>query len=115
MSIAPVACAYRHTLPLHRRWFALTKLDGAFLPLYYYFKAQGVQGVWLAWPRPSLEACAILAAFGTFEAALQLLLPGKTVKGPVTPNGNVPIYKVRHRAPAAQPACIAVQCQQINT
>ena len=96
---------------MHCRWFALTKLDGAFLPLYHYFKAQGVQGVWLAWPRPSLEACAILAAFGAFEAALQLLLPGKTVKGPVTPKGNVPIYKVRIRPPGSR-ACIAVKYQQ---
>lgn len=33
-----------------------------------------------------------MASFGVLEAALQLLTPGKTVHGPVTPRGNVPIY-----------------------
>ncbi len=45
------------------------------------------------WPRPSMEAWAIMGAFGALQALLQLALPGKEHKGPVSPKGNVPIYK----------------------
>ena len=56
-------------------------------------KAAGFRGVWNVWPRPSMEAWAILGAFGALQALLQLALPGKEHKGPVSPKGNVPIYK----------------------
>ena len=41
----------------------------------------------------TLEAWKIIGAFAAFELALMRLLPGKTVKGPITPNGNIPEYK----------------------
>ena len=34
-----------------------------------------------------------MGAFGALQAVLQLALPGKEHKGPVSPKGNVPIYK----------------------
>ena len=59
-----------------------------------YAQNEGLQGLWQAWPQPSLEAWTILLAFGSFEALLQRFAPGKTFEGPITPNGNTPVYKV---------------------
>ena len=44
-------------------------------------------------PWPSKEAIAHLLSYATFEALLQLYLPGKKHFGPVTANGNIPEYK----------------------
>ena len=55
---------------------------------------KGWQGCGNAWPRPGPEAVAIVAAFGAVQAMLQLCLPGAVHKGPVSPKGNVPVYKV---------------------
>lgn len=52
----------------------------------------GIPAARAIWPTPSPTAWRIIAAFGALEAALQLLTPGKTVQGPVTPKGNVPVY-----------------------
>ena len=57
---------------------------------------EGLSGLWTAWPRPSLEAWSYVAGHGLLQAALQLGLPGRTHLGPVTPKGNVPVYKVCH-------------------
>ncbi|CAK7323774.1 unnamed protein product [Dovyalis caffra] len=35
----------------------------------------------------------MIACFVAFEAALQLHLPGKRVEGPISPEGNQPVYK----------------------
>lgn len=54
--------------------------------------AGGLPAARAMWPTPSPAAWRIIASFGALEAALQLLTPGKTVQGPVTPRGNIPIY-----------------------
>ena len=64
------------------------------LALWKYYEKLGMRGLWDAMPRPTLDAWTHIAVFGVLEAALQMLLPGKEHKGPVTPNGNVPVYKV---------------------
>lgn len=46
------------------------------------------------WGPAGIEAWCWVGAFGVFQAALQLLVPGTTFKGPVSPKGNVPVYKV---------------------
>jgi 7-dehydrocholesterol reductase len=43
-------------------------------------------------PRPSLTAAAVIAAFVAFEALLLKVLPGREHFGPVTPMGNRPRY-----------------------
>ncbi|KAH0879277.1 hypothetical protein HID58_066671 [Brassica napus] len=53
----------------------------------------GVKGLINIWPRPTAIAWKIIFCYGAFEAALQLLLPGKRVEGPVSPTGNRPVYK----------------------
>ena len=83
----------RKDLCLHR-WFTFTQLDGSVRKFFQYAQSEGLHGLWQAWPQPSLEAWLILLAFGSFEAALQRYVPGKRFEGPITPNGNTPVYKV---------------------
>ena len=44
-------------------------------------------------PWPTKDAIVHLLSYATFEALLQLYLPGKKHFGPVTANGNIPEYK----------------------
>lgn len=45
------------------------------------------------WGPAGAEAWCWVGAFGVFQAILQLLVPGSTFRGPVSPKGNVPVYK----------------------
>jgi 7-dehydrocholesterol reductase len=45
-------------------------------------------------PWPSLAAAKIIAAWAAVQLVLLLVLPGKTLLGPVTPMGNRPRYKL---------------------
>ncbi|EIE25799.1 sterol delta-7 reductase DWF5 [Coccomyxa subellipsoidea C-169] len=74
-------------------WFTLTHLDGSLVELVQFAQKAGFQGVRASWPWPSQEAWAIIASFGGLQAFLQLALPGAVHKGPVSPKGNVPVYK----------------------
>ena len=76
------------------RWFTFTQLDGSVRKFAEFAQSEGLAGLWKAWPQASLEAWLILLAFGTFEAVLQRYVPGKRFEGPVTPNGNTPVYTV---------------------
>ena len=78
----------------HRRCVIFTKLDGSLMAFYRFVQLEGLSGLWAAWPRPSLEAWSYVAGHGLLQAALQLWLPGRRHLGPVTPKGNVPVYKV---------------------
>lgn len=68
--------------------------DGSVTQTWEYLKEQGFQGFIAIWPRPTAVAWKIIAFFAAFEALLQLALPGERVEGPVSPTGNVPVYKV---------------------
>lgn len=78
-----------------RRWFLHTRMDSSVSSFVQYARKEGLQGLLAVWPRPSSEAWAYIAAFGVVQALMQLFVPGKVVKGPVTPKGNVPVYVVR--------------------
>lgn len=68
--------------------------DGSISQTWDYLKQHGLQGFIDIWPRPTATAWKIIGCYAAFEAALQLLLPGKRVEGPVSPAGNRPVYKV---------------------
>ena len=76
------------------RWTLHSRFGSSFLAFGSYAWKEGWYGVFSLWAPPSKEAWFYFAGFGVFEAALQLLLPGKTTYGPVTPRGNKPVYKV---------------------
>jgi 7-dehydrocholesterol reductase len=78
-------------------WYTHTALGGSLAALGRLFARDGVAPTLLAIWRPvffgSPTAWAILGLFAATELVLMRLLPGKTFHGPVTPKGNVPVYK----------------------
>eukprot|EP00250_Pteridium_aquilinum_P016192 c22993_g1_i1 orf=421-1800(-) len=74
-------------------WYTLVHMDGSALKTWDFLREHGLQGLFNIWPSPSLVAWKIIAVYAAFEAALQLLLPGKKVLGPISPMGNRPVYK----------------------
>ncbi|KAG0470424.1 hypothetical protein HPP92_017124 [Vanilla planifolia] len=75
-------------------WYTMVHADGSVLHTFDYLKKQGLfNGLKSIWPSPSLVAWKIIACFGAFEALLQLVLHGKRFEGPISPTGNIPVYK----------------------
>lgn len=72
-------------------WMTATQYDGSLLR---FFTTIDWPTLVRDWPAPSLTAAKIIGLFAAFEAALMVLLPGKTHYGPVTPTGNRPSYKL---------------------
>ena len=69
------------------------ELKGSVSDLVALFFEKGALGaIASVWPAVTARGAMIVAAFGLFEAFLQLYLPGRIYKGPITPNGNVPTY-----------------------
>jgi hypothetical protein len=60
-------------------------------------RKEGIRGLVARWPSlfssKSFEAWNWFIAFGVLQGAMQLLVPGKVFRGPVSPMGNVPEYK----------------------
>lgn len=78
-------------------WFTATKLDGSFLAFFSLVSQNGLfetlYQIWAPVFWGSKTAWTILASFAAFELLLMKVVPGKIFIGPVTPKGNVPIYK----------------------
>uniref|UniRef100_A0A061S7K6 7-dehydrocholesterol reductase n=1 Tax=Tetraselmis sp. GSL018 TaxID=582737 RepID=A0A061S7K6_9CHLO len=74
-------------------WYINCRLDGSVSEFVALAAREGAVGLWQRWPTPTAEAWAIIGTFGAVEAFLQLALPGKKFLGPVSPKGNVPVYK----------------------
>lgn len=70
-------------------------LDGSGMNMWKFWKATSFDGVRKIWPMPSFYACKLILFFATFEALLQLYVPGERHIGIVSPTGNRPVYKVR--------------------
>jgi 7-dehydrocholesterol reductase len=49
--------------------------------------------IWSPYFLGTASAWKIIGIFAAFELALMRLIPGKLFKGPITPEGNTPIYK----------------------
>nr|CAB3449745.1 unnamed protein product [Digitaria exilis] len=76
-------------------WYTMVHADGSVVKTYEHLREHGVvEGLKAIWPMPTVVAWKIIFGFGLFEAVLQLLLPGKRFEGPISPAGNVPVYKV---------------------
>jgi 7-dehydrocholesterol reductase len=102
-----LAAAKRHLLPLlllvpcppfaMLLWHTHVHLGGSLQLLLAEMAARGpfsvIRDAW--WPVffGSRTAWAMLGAYAAFELALMRLLPGREFRGPVTPAGNVPVYK----------------------
>jgi 7-dehydrocholesterol reductase len=79
-------------------WYVATALNGSFMALWHIVWQNGlfetIGGIWgpvffgtpLAWK--------VLATFAAFQLLLMRVIPGRLFLGPITPKGNIPIYKV---------------------
>lgn len=78
-------------------WYTSSALDGSFAKLGELFLQEGVwttiKSIWAPYFFGSPTAWKIIGIFAAVELLLMRLLPGKPYKGPVTPAGNIPIYK----------------------
>lgn len=78
-------------------WYANTALDGSLSKLGELIIQQGlwetIQVAWAPYFWGSPTAWKILGLFAAFELALMRLLPGQSYTGPITPAGNIPVYK----------------------
>lgn len=78
-------------------WYTNTSLDGSFQALISQCSQEGffstLYAVWAPIAFGTSKAWKILAAFAAFQLLLMKLLPGRKFYGPVTPRGNVPVYK----------------------
>jgi 7-dehydrocholesterol reductase len=78
-------------------WHAHVDLNGSLLALLGEFTSAGFfSTLWSVW-RPHLfgssTSWAIIGSFAVVELILMRLLPGRRFEGPVTPTGNVPVYR----------------------
>jgi 7-dehydrocholesterol reductase len=78
-------------------WYTNVALDGSFAKLGEMFAQGGVfatiQSIWSPYFFGSAIAWKTIAIFAGFQLLLMRLLPGERYEGPVTPAGNIPIYK----------------------
>ena len=78
-------------------WYVAVVLDGSFLTFWHQVWADGVFATLSHILGPvffgSPLAWKILALFAAFQLFLMRVIPGKPFLGPVTPKGNVPLYK----------------------
>lgn len=87
-------------------WYVNTELHGSFQSFIQICLQNGffstLLKIWLPLALGSPEAWTILAVYASFQLLLMKLVPGKRAEGPVTPKGNIPIYR------ANGPACFAI-------
>lgn len=72
-------------------WCTVVHLDGSLLRL---FSAEGLATLRRHWPWPSMAAARLILAWVALQFSLMVLLPGREFRGPVTPQGNQPRYKL---------------------
>jgi 7-dehydrocholesterol reductase len=78
-------------------WYTNVALNGSIEQLLALFATKGIfptiYEIWAPLFFGTAKAWKILAAFAALELFLMKVLPGRKVEGPVTPKGNVPVYK----------------------
>lgn len=76
-------------------WYINEAFKGDVVAFLRQAQAEGLPFLISSYPRPGWTGLTYIVIFGVIEALFQLYLPGKMYNGPVTPMGNVPVYKVR--------------------
>ncbi len=78
-------------------WYVNTSLGGSFEAFWHLAMSQGLFTTVVSISQPiffgNAAAWKILACFAIFQLALMKWIPGKPFLGPITPKGNVPVYK----------------------
>ena len=77
--------------------YTIVKLDGQILNLVQEVRKNGILDLfakaWLPYVFGSALAWKFIVPFSVFQLILMRVLPGKMTQGPVTPAGNIPVYK----------------------
>lgn len=78
-------------------WYTITQLQGSFEALLALITQQGFLSAFnlivLPYVFGNPTAWKLILIFSLFQLALMRLLPGKPFQGPITPKGNIPLYK----------------------
>lgn len=78
-------------------WYTNTALGGSLLKLMHLMNEQGIlqtpYDIWRPYFWGSSTAWYIISGFIVFELILMRVLPGRLFHGPITPKGNIPVYK----------------------
>jgi 7-dehydrocholesterol reductase len=78
-------------------WHTCVHLNGSVAELTQVFSEQGILGaiynIWSPVFFGTQTAWTMIFVFAAFELFLMKALPGKRFEGPVTPSGNIPVYK----------------------
>ncbi len=78
-------------------WYVNTALQGSFAQFFVLIWQQGllltIKQIWAPVFWGSAIAWQMIASFVLFQFVLIKILPGKTFYGPITPKGNIPVYK----------------------
>jgi 7-dehydrocholesterol reductase len=78
-------------------WYTNVQLDGSFSLLWNLMAQKGplatLYEIWSPYFFGTATAWTMIAVFAFVELAFMRVLPGKLFKGPITPAGNIPIYK----------------------
>ena len=93
-SILLVLCAPPFVILL---WYTNVALGGSLLSLWELCSREGlfttIYAVWRPVMFGTPEAWSILGAFGGLQLLLMRVVPGRSFHGPVTPRGNIPVYR----------------------
>lgn len=78
-------------------WYTNVALEGSFQALWKLIAANGffetLYEIWSPLFFGTLKAWQIIGVFALAQLILMRVVPGKSWTGPITPNGNVPVYK----------------------
>ncbi len=95
--IVPLALIFLCPPMVILMWYTNIELDGSLLKLWNLCLTQGIlTTIWKVWAPiffGSKTAWTMIAVFGSIQLLFMKFLPGKKVSGPLTPKGNIPIYK----------------------
>jgi len=74
-------------------WHSFTHLDGSLFNMLSALSLETIRVVYLPILFGSPTSWLMILSFAAFELMLMRVLPGFEFKGPVTPKGNIPVYK----------------------
>jgi 7-dehydrocholesterol reductase len=78
-------------------WYVNVNFHGSVAKLWQLFEKEGffstVANVWGPIFFGSPTAWTMILIFAAFQLLFMKVLPGKTIEGPITPKGNIPLYK----------------------
>ena len=78
-------------------WYINTSLGGSFMAFWHLVHTKGLVStmtdIWQPVFFGSATAWKILGCYAIFQLILMRIIPGKPFLGPITPEGNIPVYK----------------------